>query len=154
LRAAAIQALVRLKGSADSTAVIVDRLLDSPYWIVRTQAALAIVHLPAGRDATTRHLERMLHDPEPVVQSAVALALGFIGSDAEPAIPTLRNLAGDPRNIVPNRFRTRVGPPRLDFVPGDVDLMRLSVAAAARSALTAIESADDPPRPDQKSDGR
>jgi HEAT repeat protein len=154
LRVTAMSALVMLHRTSVTTTAIVDRLLEQPYSIVRAQAALAIVQLPSRQDDLVSQLERMLDDPDPVVQSAVALAIGSLGSNAATAVPALRRLAHDPRNIVPNRFRIHAGWPQLNFVPGDADLVRLSVAAAARSALTAIESAGDPPRPDQKSDGR
>ncbi len=140
LRRTALESLVKLSHDTAELLDDVIPLLDDSTGSIRMQAALAIVAIPGDRSRAVDPLSAALFDRDSYVRTAAALALEAIGPAAERSAPALAEVAGDTRNHVPNSFVAvlRKAPHGL-VVWGD-DLEDLSVAVAARRALTAVST--------------
>ena len=146
-RVHALQSLVLLVGDSATTLSDLMPLLDDSDHEVRVQAAMAIGRLSCDRRRAIGRLTESLAEKSVYVRTAAALALGEIGPDADAALPMLRNCLGDSRNNVPNWDRRTSTPSRsgfpyveLQFTPDGIDSLQVSLAGAARWAISAIET--------------
>ena len=141
LRVAALQSLVLLAADSARTLSDVMPLLDDKDLDVHVLAILAIGHFSGDRRDVIEQLIEALDDDNVRVRTASALALGEIGPDANAAVPVLRSFLGDRRNTIRHSFLlSGMQWPNGLFTPGGLDLNRLSLAEAARWAISAIET--------------